>query len=218
MPVSDHRQRVADYERVRRHENNQASRLRFVQEDGRARLAVAIGVQDGGVLERLFLGTQAKFFFGVENPEFEPAGHSTLLPLAHGGARSELKRHNNRIVTLGEACLAAGRIGKEKPASTRRLVWFRQKSAKLFVDLLVQGTPAAAGPPPGARHCACFAPSRSMAKWFVAVRELRVPEPIAAPAQVEHSFLNEYSAKEFVCRLPKKRDLIAIASAADSLF
>jgi hypothetical protein len=50
-----------------------------------------------------------------------------------------------------------------------------------------------------------------MAKWFVAVRELRVPEPMAAPAQVEHSFLNEYSAKEFVCRLSKTRDLIAIA-------
>jgi hypothetical protein len=49
-----------------------------------------------------------------------------------------------------------------------------------------------------------------MAKWFVAVRELRVPEPMAAPAQVEHSFLNEHSAKEFGRRLHKDGKYIIV--------
>jgi hypothetical protein len=49
-----------------------------------------------------------------------------------------------------------------------------------------------------------------MAKWFVAVRELRVPEPMAAPAQVEHSFLNEHSAKEFGRRLHQEGKYIIV--------
>jgi hypothetical protein len=56
MPVSYHRQRIADDERVGRHKDNEASGLRFVQEDRLARFAVAAFIHEGGVLKSLFLG------------------------------------------------------------------------------------------------------------------------------------------------------------------
>ncbi len=56
MPVSYHRQRIADDERVGRHKDNEVSGLRFVQEDRLARFAVAAFIHEGGVLKSLFLG------------------------------------------------------------------------------------------------------------------------------------------------------------------
>ena len=50
----------------------------------------------------------------------------------------------------------------------------------------------------------------SMAKWFVMVRELRVREGTGAPAEVEHFFLNEHSAKEFGRRLHREGKYIIV--------
>ena len=49
-----------------------------------------------------------------------------------------------------------------------------------------------------------------MAKWFVMVRELRVREGTGAPAEVEHFFLNEHSAKEFGGRLHREGKYIIV--------
>jgi hypothetical protein len=66
-------QRVPYYERVRRHQNDQAGGLRLVQWNGLAGLAIAIFIHEGGVLVSLFFGAESTFVVGARTREFEPA-------------------------------------------------------------------------------------------------------------------------------------------------